>query len=623
MEAIFYKAAFSRDAIFRETTFSGKTDFEETAFTMKADFYRATFSKLGTFSKTNFNEKASFDETTFSGRAYFSEAIFRVTPDFSLTTFKKIVSFKKGKFLDALDVRSASFKEYADFRNTKIKRLSYDCSETPAIVEARVDFRNATISEAHFQDIFFEKDVDFSDVKFGSFIKEEDFPLFSNSDVNWRPFLKQLKEEVNSTEVNPGKRIQEKLDSSVWKMIEDLPEGREPDDKLKGKIINALNSILKSKDFYNKKYFERISLGDEANKLLEKGIKNLSNAKILLFNRFLIEAAYPGQVAALIPDFATIFKFVTFESNANFLKTVFSKGISFERVDFKKKANFIDADFSGNRRFILSYVKLNNLLIKLNQLPSLDFWVIKAEDKIKSSMDTERRKKEKKQEGEDVKGSIEKIKKEREEIESRERLEPLSQVLKGLEANFRKQNQLSDANEAYYHMKVAELKEARKEEKPWRRITKEAAWIFWGIPCGYGTKIWWILGWGIFLDVLFALVYSVKGELNRKSHSVKKHEFTFKLRFLDFPKQYLAQTDAFEIKNKPVRKFIDALRFSRVVLLKVGYRDTTISGKILWIIDYKYIVWLEWVLGFYLLAALAVTLSNTVPIVNKLITGVF
>ncbi len=65
-----------------------------------------------------------------------------------------------------------------------------------------------------------------------------------------------------------------------------------------------------------------------------------------------------------------------------------------------------------------------------------------------------------------------------------------------------------------------------------------------------------------------------------------------------------------------------ALRFSSVVLLKVGYRDTTVSGTI-WGIDYKYIVWIEWLLGFYLLAALAVTLSNTVPVVNRLITGVF
>ena len=67
---------------------------------------------------------------------------------------------------------------------------------------------------------------------------------------------------------------------------------------------------------------------------------------------------------------------------------------------------------------------------------------------------------------------------------------------------------------------------------------------------------------------------------------------------------------------------MNALRFSSVILFKVGYRDTTVSGRIGWL-DLKYIVALEWALGFYLLAALMLTLKNTQPLINRLITGVF
>lgn len=202
------------------------------------------------------------------------------------------------------------------------------------------------------------------------------------------------------------------------------------------------------------------------------------------------------------------------------------------------------------------------------------------------------------------------------------KLEPLSHVFKGLEANFRTINQLSDANQAYYHRKKAELKETKNGDDFWLTTQREAEWIFWGIPCGYGTKIYWIIGWSVLTTLLFAVIYSIKGELNRQSHPETKQEFNFKQRLFDFPKEYCSKNSMVEIKNLSARNFINALRFSSVILFKVGYRDTTISGKILGI-DYTHIVRLEWALGYYILGALGVTLSNTLPIVNRLITGVF
>ncbi len=200
-------------------------------------------------------------------------------------------------------------------------------------------------------------------------------------------------------------------------------------------------------------------------------------------------------------------------------------------------------------------------------------------------------------------------------------------------------------------MKVAELHEARADKTLtfWQRLPTEVEWVFWGVVCGYGTKIWWVLGWSLLLNFLFTSLYSTKNaNLEKQLHPDTKHEFTFRLRLLDFPREYLskrshsesqskrvsgkrpakkkggasASTKRLNMKDLTTRKFMNALGFSSVILFKVGYKDTTVSGRIGWL-DLKYIVALEWALGFYLLAALMVTLANTQPLINRLITGVF
>lgn len=112
----------------------------------------------------------------------------------------------------------------------------------------------------------------------------------------------------------------------------------------------------------------------------------------------------------------------------------------------------------------------------------------------------------------------------------------------------------------------------------------------------------------VFLNSAVCCCLCLKGELNRQP-------------LLDFPKDYCNGESKEEMKQS-TRKFVNALRFSSVILLKFGYRDTTISDKILGI-DYNYIIFVEWLLGYYILAALAVTISNTLPVVNSLISGVF
>lgn len=300
-----------------------------------------------------------------------------------------------------------------------------------------------------------------------------------------------------------------------------------------------------------------------------------------------------------------VLRFVTFEGDAAFVRARFSGRAGLENVKFKGEANFADADFSGlapARSFEFSYVEAPDFRIRWPQLPAIDQWVTDGSARVTSSMEREMPH----PEGERPLPSI----------------EPVSRILSGLEDSFRERGQLADANEAYYHRRRTELAEARARQPLMDRLPLEAEWFFWGTICGYGTKLWRILAWTIFADLTFALIYWAGATITRRQPPEADHDFSFRLRLTDLPKQFLGEAVAAPVPAGRLRRLIDAVRVSSVVLLKVGYRDTTLAGRI-GPLKIGYVVALEWALGFYLLAALTVTLANTQPLINRLISGIF
>jgi hypothetical protein len=199
-------------------------------------------------------------------------------------------------------------------------------------------------------------------------------------------------------------------------------------------------------------------------------------------------------------------------------------------------------------------------------------------------------------------------------------LQPSSEVFKQFETNFRKSNQLEDANEAYFFRKQAELQEA-STKPPEQKVLSQLEWLSWGIWTGYGVKIWRVILLCVIADLFFAILYYI-GKPERKYEEGGERDFTFKQRFLEFPRKYVTGTPISWTDNERVIRFANSVRLSSVILFKFGYRDTTISGKLAGI-DYKFIIWTEWLLGFVLLGFLTVTLSNTLPILHKLVSAVF
>jgi hypothetical protein len=144
------------------------------------------------------------------------------------------------------------------------------------------------------------------------------------------------------------------------------------------------------------------------------------------------------------------------------------------------------------------------------------------------------------------------------------------------------------------------------------------------------------MGWTFVVNILFALIYSLAGTLQRKEESFATRDFVLKVRLLDYYKYYLPEnqnhtSQLFGIDKTPAPRspvsnafwtFWNALWLSTALLFKIGFRDTTVSGRFLGI-DLRHIVLAEWLFGFAVILGLTITLANTQPLLNNLVKGLF
>ena len=476
-QAIFTKTCFKKEAEFSKNILNDNADFSSTRFQDLVDFSGSSFRSKADFSHAIFQSETLLKNILFQKEGNFFEAVFHDQVDFFESTFQHLAYFKSTQFYDILKLKNVRFNGYVDFRNCLVNQLDLYSLKSPTIIKDRVDFRNSWIGSAHFQDVVFEDDVDFSGVIFGD------------------------------------------------------------------------------KD---------------------------SNEKS-----------------------ASIFRFVTFKADLNFIRAVFSCSLSMEMITAKGFVNFRDVDFSLTDRIMLSYLNISKIHIEWSQIPDIEKWICDQKDRIYSFAD---------------KQLLNDSNKQTRIVDLS--IEPISEVLRMFEDIF--QNHLAGKNDVIYLQKCFELNEVRQSKVfTFKRLQLELEWYLWGVFTGYATKIWWISGWCIFFHTFFTLLYCWKGKLNRTYYAATdgRYDHTFKQRLFDLPQLFLTEKKHLQIKRMHMDKLINACRFSSVILFKIGYRDTTISGKFFGV-DFVVIVWIEWVLGFFLLSYLAVTLSNTMPLVNRLISGV-
>lgn len=618
----FTGAKFQKKAIFAGSQFSGGASFAGARFSEAAYFSRSHFKSVqfdaasfdgeAAFRRAEFDSSAYFDRAAFAGRADFREAVFRAEQDF-LATFQGPVLFGEARFEGAAAFDSQVFPEDASFDEAEFSRLA---NFAGARFQKRASFGNTQFVDgadfvgaafeqhASFQSAAFSGVTDFSEVRFGDevFFVNTQFhglTLFVLLHAEWFASFRNAKFD-NEADFN-GAAFGESADFQGTRFMGLLrligaDFGAYADFRDAGIALLDLNSvhnptILKSR------------LDMRGARIGEAHVQDVIFEADVDFSDAAFGLPMPSEESQAMEDSAsgtTIFRFATFEDDVSFARARFAGRFAMENVKFQGSADFTDADFGGIERddapsFAFSYVDFGDLRLRWPQLPEPRYWVQSEEDAIQGTI---------------------------EPIVPAGRPEPISRTLAELEERFRAANRLEDANAAYYEKKLAKLREVRSGGWDWARFLLEVEWLFWGLVCGYGTKLWWTLGWALLVDAIFTLVYWSSATVTRLPHPDAKEEFSFRLRLLDLPKQYAADRADLPVQSARLRKLVNSLRVSSVILFKLGYRDTTLAGHV-GPLPIAYLVAVEWALGFYLLAALTVTLANTQPLINRLISGVF
>jgi hypothetical protein len=298
-------------------------------------------------------------------------------------------------------------------------------------------------------------------------------------------------------------------------------------------------------------------------------------------------------------------QYVTFENNVDFIRAILSGQTRFVHTSFKQQANFDEAVFRGQMRprFQFSYVDFESVRLHWDQLPPVEEWGAPAPGESSA----------------DETGSAPPYNWFL--GESPPATQPTSVALKSLEMVFRRQGQLYDANQAYREYKAAGLREERLAGISLRRIWLELEGLAWGFVCGYGTSLWRILVLILGVNLVFTAIFAVAGELQTSESAEKDEKPGVKLRLFDLPGRYVVAEDEVE-GSAATSRWLRAWWLSATILLKVGRRDTRITGRCCKM-NLLHFVQVEWYLGFYLLFALVVTLSSTQPFLYKMLSGVF
>lgn len=295
---------------------------------------------------------------------------------------------------------------------------------------------------------------------------------------------------------------------------------------------------------------------------------------------------------------------VTFRDAAIFLDAKMTGYVEFADVDFAKEADFRDAifklyDAKSQPTFHFSNVRFGKLSLRWAQLPAQALW------------------------SEQPKALPPKpgFPAYYQQASVLRTLKPSARqdALQALEAGFLAQGNLDDANRARYHLEAARLNEKTMKAGSLEGLQLWITKAMWGIPTGFGRDIERALLWAVVLWIAFAAVYAVAGRVHHALPDPKSDDDKIRLHLLDVPSTFVEESPP---PSSEKGRIANALQLSFLLLLKVGRRDLRASadGPRFGV---RRVVYFQWLLGYYVLAALLVTLANTQPLFNGLIRALF
>jgi len=122
--------------------------------------------------------------------------------------------------------------------------------------------------------------------------------LLSVEDVlDWTDLCSRLGRDGGRATPSPGRRIWEMLSAEMREQVLRASQAGGAGKIFKFSLVEALNELLGRRDFYQEIYFSGVALAGEAEELFERGRNGLSAEEVWRFNRLLLEASYPREIA--------------------------------------------------------------------------------------------------------------------------------------------------------------------------------------------------------------------------------------------------------------------------------------------------------------------------------------
>jgi uncharacterized protein YjbI with pentapeptide repeats len=186
--------------------------------------------------------------------------------------------------------------------------------------------------------------------------------------------------------------------------------------------------------------------------------------------------------------------------------------------------------------------------------------------------------------------------------------------LSSLRRNFQEQGALEDAREVHYLGS-----NYKREEK--RGLSKILDTIFLKWIYGYGVKPLHQVWTSLLVIVGWAFVYVRRNVLQYDQRRKRKKPLSNPLRITDIPidwsgKKEVPWDSSTEVKQAKnfIYRYWQGFRFSFYVFTKMGYGGVYVRRK------YRYVVIAEWFLALVLGILLVINLSNTWPLLYRIVT---
>jgi len=617
----FVGSLYGRDVRFEGSTFSGKANFNNTVFREKTSFFLSTFEGEAKFEKTQFRGEADFVQATFEGEALFMETkfankranfyrtIFNNNVEFYSVTFNGKANFKETLFSGPIDFYNSVFNGEAIFNNTDFKNTAYFMETT---FKGDASFGQADfIGEANFGMAKFCETLYFNETNFSKLAYFKEAQFYNVLSIMGPRFQKYADfRSATVRKLHLGNRSSPTIVDNRF-------------DFRNAEILQAnIQEIvfLQDVNFSHAKFGLLQVEASPKESGMDKGLNGNPTAgpadnERNCPNDSANDSAKEEEAAA--KHYFMIFHDVTFEADAYFIETEFFGQAILDNVIFEQEANFSGATFKTSKEkgeliLFLSHVTFNNLQIKWDQLREPMSWVKQGKSLPESWVGDENLIE---FFGNGDETELEMLFPEKEK---------LSEVFKKLEIHFHSHNELNDANDAHYHRKISELAEARKGGTWLEQVQSETVGFSWGLFFGYGTNLGWAASWSLFWYLTFGVIFYAKGNFVQQSDPENSGLSSFLPRPLGWFKEYLTTVGSKEKNNQNFKeiptkhRLKNAALLSLVLLLRVGYKDRTISGKLRGI-DLKYFVFAEWILGIFWVVGLVFTLKNTFPVFNAVV----